>query len=432
MRVLPERIGSLGRRFANGAEARQHRVIEENDMIRRTMVIVAVMLILQAAPAMAVDPVKIGVLSDMSGVFQSIDGPGSVLAAQMAIEDFGGEVLGKKIDLVSADHQNKVDIGSAIAGRWFDIDGVDLIIDIPNSSVALAVQSVGKDRKKMVIISGAGSSDLTGKSCSPTGIHWTWDSDSYARATANAVVDRGGKDWFFIIADYAFGHSIERATSAAVRTYGGSVVGSVRAPFNTSDFSSFLLQAKSSKAAIIGLGNAGSDVINSIKQAREFDVGQDGSQRLVPLSFGIVDVHALGLQQAQDLLFTDAFYWDRTEATRAWSRRFFERQKAMPTKEQAGVYSATMHYLKAVAAVQKKDALAVIAKMRETPIHDFFAENGVLRPDGLMVHDLYLLQVKKPTETKYPWDYATIAATIKGDDAFASMNASECSLIRPN
>ena len=401
-------------------------------MVRPVMWMIAFMLTMWAAPAGAADTVKIGILTDMSGVFSSIDGPGSVLAAQMAIEDFGGEVLGTKIDLISADHQNKPDIGSAIATRWFDIDRVDVILDLPNSSVALAVQSVGKDRKKVVIVSGAGSGELTGKACSPTGIHWTWDTYSFARGTANAVVDQGGKDWFFITADYAFGHAIERDTSDVVRARGGSVVGAVRAPFNTPDFSSFLLQAKSSKADIIGLANAGSDAINTIKQAQEFAIGHDGRQKLVPLSFSIADTHALGLQKAQELVFTDAFYWDRTEAARAWSKRFFERQKAMPTKEQAGVYSAVLHYLKAVSAVQNKDPLAVIAKMRETPVHDFFAENGVLRPDGRMVHDLYLMQVKKPSESKYPWDYSTIVATITGKDAFRPLDQSECPLIKPN
>jgi len=401
-------------------------------MIRPAMTMIALAVTLTAAPARAMEGVKIGILTDISGVFSSTNGPGSVLAAQMAIQDFGGKVLGTKIDLVSADHQNKADIASAIATRWFDTEGVDVAIDLPNSSVALAVQSIGKDRKKIVIVSGAGVGDLTGKFCSPTGIHWTWDTYSFARATANAIVDQGGKDWFFITADYAFGHASERATSEFVRARGASVLGAVRAPFNTSDFSSFLLQAKASKATIIALANGGSDAINSIKQAREFAIGEDGREKLVPLSFSISDTHALGLEKAKDLIFTDAFYWDRTEATRAWSKRFFEHQKTMPTKEQAGVYSAVLHYLKAVAAVQHKDPHAVIAKMRETPVVDFFAENGVVRPDGRMVHDLYLMQVKKPSESKYPWDYSTIIAIISGRDAFRPLDQSECPLVKAN
>jgi len=399
-------------------------------MIRPAVRAIALGLSLGSAPAWAADAVKVGVLSDMSGVFASIDGPGSVLAAQMAIEDFGGEVLGKKIELVSADHQNKPDIGSAIATRWFDRDGVDLIVDLPNSSVALAVQSLGKDRKKMVIVSGAGSPDLSGKACSPTAIHWTWDTYSIARGTANAVLDQGGKDWFFITADYAFGHAIERDTSDVVKARGGSIVGTVRAPFNTPDFSSFLLQAQSSKASTIGLANAGSDAINTIKQAQEFAIGQDGRQKVVALSFFVTDVHALGLTQAKGLVFTDGFYWDRTEATRAWSKRFFERQKAMPTMAQAGVYSAVLHYLRAVAAVQSKDALPVITKMRDMAVIDFFAEEGVIRADGRMVHDLYLVQVKQPSESRYAWDYYKILGTIAGKDAFRPLSESECPLVK--
>src|SRR5262245_1823126 len=387
------------------------------------------LLLTGSVVANAADEVKIGVLTDMSGVLSAIDGPGALLAAQMAIEDFGGKVLGKKIELVSADHQNKVDIGQAIAARWFDVEGVDMITDLPNSSVALAVQNVGKNKKKVVIVSGAGTTDLTGTACSPTGIHWTRDTYAIARGTANAVMDAGAKSWFFITADYAFGHAIERDSADTVRSRGGTVVGNVRAPFNTADFSSFLLQAQNSNADTIALANAGSDATNSIKQAKEFGLTKDGRRQVIALSFFITDAHSLGLEAAKGLVATTGFYWDRNDATRAWSKRFFNVHKAMPTMTQAGVYSATMHYLKAVDAAKTKDADTVITKMREMPVNDFFASNGQIRPDGRMVHDLYLVQVKPPEESKYPWDYYKVLRTIPGDQAFRALLPSECPLV---
>jgi branched-chain amino acid transport system substrate-binding protein len=377
----------------------------------------------------AADGVKIGVLTDMSGPLSAIDGPGAVIAAQMAVEDFGGKALGQKIELVSADHQNKADIGSSIAARWVDVESVDMITDLPNSSVALAVQNIGRDRKKIVIVSGAGSPDLSGKACSPTGIHYTWDTYSVAKGTANALMDAGGKTWFFLTADYAFGHAIERDTADTVKARGGTIAGAVRAPFNTPDFSSFLLQAQGSKAEVIALANAGSDAINSIKQAQEFGLSKDGRQKVVALSFFITDAHSLGLETAKGLLLTTAFYWDHDAASRAWSKRFFERHKAMPTDAQAGVYSAVTHYLKAVEAAKTKDSGAVMAKMRATPINDFFATNGKIREDGRMVHDLYLVQVKTPSESTYPWDYFKIVRTIPGDQAFKPMQPSDCPLV---
>jgi branched-chain amino acid transport system substrate-binding protein len=374
------------------------------------------------------DAVRIGVLTDMNGNLASLSGKGSVVAATMAVEDFGGKVLDKKIEIVSADHQNKADIGTQIANKWIDVEGVDMIIDVPNSSVALAVQEVAKQKNRVFIASAAGTAALTGKACSPTGIHWTWDTYAAAVSTAKAIVDEGNKNWFFLTADYAFGHAMEADVSRIVKAQGGQVAGSVRHPTNTSDFSSFLLQAQASGADVMALANGGSDTSNSLKQAQEF--GLTKKFKIAALAIFITDVHALGPQAAQGLLLTTAFYWDRTPESRAWSKRFFERHGAMPTMSQAGVYSAVMHYLMAIAAAKTDQAAPVVASMKAAPINDMFATNGKIREDGRMVHDMYLVQVKAPGDVKQPWDYYKVLRTVKGDEAFRSLSESDCPLVK--
>jgi branched-chain amino acid transport system substrate-binding protein len=375
------------------------------------------------------DVVKIGVLNDMSGLYADLAGPGSVLAAEMAVKDFGGTVQGKKIEIVSGDHQNKPDVGASLARQWYDEGKVDMIIDVPTSSVALAVQQVAKEKGKLSIISGAAASDLTGKACSPTGIHWTYDTYALAHGTGGAMVKQGGDSWFFITADYAFGHALERDTASVVEKAGGKVLGAVRAPLNTPDFSSFLLQAQSSKAKVIGLANAGGDTINSIKQAAEFGITA-GGQKLAGLLVFISDIDALGLQTAQGLVLTEAFYWDQTDATRAWSKRFVEAHKKPPTMVHAGVYGAITHYLKAIDATKTDDASKVIAKMRELPINDFMTKDGQLREDGRVMREMYLFGVKKPSESKYTYDYYDQLATIPRDQAFRPLSESECPLVK--
>ena len=374
------------------------------------------------------DAVRIGVLTDMNGNLASLSGKGSVVAATMAVEDFGGKVLDKKIEIVSADHQNKADIGAQIANQWIDVEGVDMIIDVPNSSVALAVQEIAKQKNRVFIASAAGTAALTGKACSPTGIHWTWDTYAAAVSTAKAIVDEGNKNWFFLTADYAFGHAMEADVSRIVKAQGGKVAGSVRHPTNTSDFSSFLLQAQASGADVIALANGGSDTSNSLKQAQEF--GLTKKFKIAALAIFITDVHALGPQAAQGLLLTNAFYWDRTPESRAWSKRFFERHGAMPTMSQAGVYSAVMHYLMAIATAKTDQAVPVVASMKAAPINDMFATNGKIREDGRMVHDMYLVQVKAPADVKQPWDYYKVLRTVKGDEAFRSLSDSDCPLVK--
>jgi branched-chain amino acid transport system substrate-binding protein len=374
------------------------------------------------------DAVRIGVLTDMNGNLASLSGKGSVVAATMAVEDFGGKVLDKKIEIVSADHQNKADIGTQIANKWIDVEGVDMIIDVPNSSVALAVQEVAKQKNRVFIASAAGTAALTGKACSPTGIHWTWDTYAAAVSTAKAIVDEGNKNWFFLTADYAFGHAMEADVSRIVKAQGGNVAGSVRHPTNTSDFSSFLLQAQASGADVMALANGGSDTSNSVKQAQEF--GLTKKFKIAALAIFITDVHALGPQAAQGLLLTTAFYWDRTPESRAWSKRFFERHGAMPTMSQAGVYSAVMHYLMAIAAAKTDQAAPVVASMKAAPINDMFTTNGKIREDGRMVHDMYLVQVKAPADVKQPWDYYKVLRTVKGDEAFRSLSESDCPLVK--
>lgn len=389
-----------------------------------------VLLTLSAAFAQVSDNVvKIGVLNDQSGVYADLAGAGSVTAARMAVEDFGGKVLDKPIEVIFADHQNKPDIATPIVNQWIDIDKVDAVVDVPTSSVALAVQEITKNKNRVHLNSTAGTSDLTGKACSPTGIHWTYDTYALANSTGRALTADGGNTWFFITADYAFGHALQRDTSAAVIAQGGKVLGSVNTPFPNQDFSSFLLQAQASGAKVIGLGNAGGDMINSIKQAQEFGITA-GGQRLAGLLVFISDIHSLGLQVTQGLVLTTAFYWDRNEETRAWSKRFGERNGGrMPTMVQAGVYSAVNHYLAAIKAAGTDEAKAVVAKMREMPVNDFFAQNGQVRADGRMVHDMYLVQVKSPQESKYPWDYYKILRVVPGNEAFRPMDQGGCPLV---
>jgi branched-chain amino acid transport system substrate-binding protein len=375
------------------------------------------------------DSIKIGVLSDMSSLYSDIGGPGSLVAAKMAVQDFGGKVAGKPIEVISADHLNKPDVGSSIARQWIDQDHVDAIVDVPTSSVALAVQDVTREKGTVFLISGAASSDLTGKACSPTGVQWTYDTYALAHGTGGALVKQGGDTWFFLTADYAFGQALERDTSAVVTAAGGKVLGSVRVPLNTPDFSSFLLQAQSSKAKVIGLANAGGDTVNSIKQAAEFGIVA-GGQRLAGLLVFISDVNSLGLQTAQGLVLTEAFYWDQNDETRAWAKRFMAEQKKVPTMVQAGVYGAVTHYLKAIEAANSIDGKTVVAKMRELPINDFMTKNGKLREDGRVLRDMYLFEVKAPADSKYPFDYYKQLATIPADQAFRPLGESECPLVK--
>jgi branched-chain amino acid transport system substrate-binding protein len=375
------------------------------------------------------DTVKIGVMNDMSGLYADISGQGSVEAARMAIADFGGTVNGKKIELVSADHQNKPDVGGAIARQWYDNDKVDAIVDVPTSSVALAVQDVARERKKVFLISGAASSDLTGKACSPTGIHWTYDTVALANGTGSAVVKAGGDTWFFITADYAFGHALERDTAAVVTANNGKVLGQVRVPLNTPDFSSYLLQAQASKAKIVGLANAGGDTINSIKQSAEFGL-VEGGQKMAGLLVFVTDIHSLGLKTANGLQLTEAFYWDQTDETRAWSKRFMEKINHAPTMVQAGVYGAVMHYLNAIKAIGSDDGLTVVKKMKETPINDFMTKNGKILDNGRVIRDMYLFEVKKPADSKGPWDYYKQISTIPGEQAFKRPGGNECPLVK--
>jgi branched-chain amino acid transport system substrate-binding protein len=375
------------------------------------------------------DTVKIGVMNDMSGLYADISGQGSVEAARMAIADFGGTVNGKKIELVSADHQNKPDVGGAIARQWYDNDKVDAIVDVPTSSVALAVQDVARERKKMFLISGAASSDLTGKACSPTGIHWTYDTVALANGTGSAVVKAGGDTWFFITADYAFGHALERDTAAVVTANNGKVLGQVRVPLNTPDFSSYLLQAQASKAKIVGLANAGGDTINSIKQSAEFGL-VEGGQKMAGLLVFVTDIHSLGLKTANGLQLTEAFYWDQTDETRAWSKRFMEKINHAPTMVQAGVYGAVMHYLNAIKTIGSDDGLTVVKKMKETPINDFMTKNGKILDNGRVIRDMYLFEVKKPADSKGPWDYYKQISTIPGEQAFKRPGGNECPLVK--
>jgi branched-chain amino acid transport system substrate-binding protein len=375
--------------------------------------------------------IKIGVLSDMSSLYTDLAGAGSVLAAKMAVEDSGIEKKGFKVEIVSADHQNKPDVGSSIARRWYDAEGVDVIVDVPNSGVALAVSQITKDKNKVFLASGPGTSDLTGKSCSPNTVHFTYDTWMLANGTGTAITKHGGNSWFFITADYAFGHALERDTAAVVTKNGGKVVGSVNVPLNTQDFSSFLLQAQASKAKVIGLANAGGDTTNSIKQAAEFGIVK-GGQQLAGLLVFITDIHSLGLPIAQGLTFTETFYWDMNDNTRAFSKRFAPQDKGIhPTMVHAGVYASLLHYFKAVEALKSdSDGAKIVDKMKEMPTDDPLFGKGSIRVDGRAIHPAYLVQVKTPAESKQPWDYYKIVATIPADEAFRPLKDGGCSLVK--
>jgi branched-chain amino acid transport system substrate-binding protein len=383
----------------------------------------AVGALVLAAPASA-QGVKIGILNDQSGVYADYGGKWSVEAAKMAIEDFGGEVLGQKVELVIADHQNKPDLAVSIARRWYDVENVDMITELTTSSVALAIHELSKEKKKIDIVVGAASSRLTGDACQPYGFHWAYDTHALAVGTGGALVKAGGDSWFFLTADYAFGYALEKDTTDIVTANGGKVVGSVRVPLNSSDFSSFLLQAQSSKAKIVGLANAGLDTTNSIKQASEFGIVA-GGQKLAGLLMTLAEVNGLGLQAAQGLVLTEGFYWDLNDKTRAFAERYMKRTGRMPSMIHAGTYSSTLSYLKAVKAAGTKDPDAVAKKLKELPVDDAFAQGKVLE-NGRMVHDMYLFEVKKPSESKKPWDYYKLLATVPGDKAFFTAKESGC------
>ncbi|WP_452100164.1 ABC transporter substrate-binding protein [Bradyrhizobium monzae] len=384
----------------------------------RTLTVTAAILATTAAHAqISDDVVKIGVLSDMTGPSSTPTGQGSVTAAQMAIDDFGGSVLDKPIKLIVGDHQIKPDIGAAIARRWYDTEQVDLIVDVPVSAVGLAVQTVASEKKKLLVVTATGTADFHGKFCSPYTMQWVFDTHALAVGTAQEVVRRGGDAWYFLTDDIAFGHALERDATDVIKREGGKVLGSARPPFGTTDMSSFVLQAQASKAKIIGIAGGPPNNVNEIKTGGEFGLFQGGQQMAALLAL-ITDIDALGLQSAQGLLLTTAFYWDMDEQTRAWSKRFFAKMQRMPTMWQAGVYSAVTHYLNAVKAAGTDNPGKVASRMRDTPINDFFAHGGKLRADGLMVHDLWLAQVKTPQESKYPWDYYKVLTKIPGDQAF--------------
>jgi len=372
--------------------------------------------------------VRIGVMNDLSGPYAYVGGPYSVYAAQMAIDDFGGKVLGKPIELLSIDHQNKPDIASNKAREWFDKDKVDILGEVAASATSLAAIKIAKEKNRIVLLSGPAATRITNEDCTPITAHWTYDTYALAAGTGRAVVKDGGDSWFFITVDYTFGHSLEKDTADVVKASGGKVLGSVRHPFPSTDFSSFLLQAQASGAKVIGLANGGTDTINAIKQASEF--GITPKQRIAGLLISISEVHALGLKAAQGIYITEGFYWDLNSETRAWSKRFFEKMKRMPNMIQAGIYSSITHYLKAVKAAGTDETKAVMAKMKAMPVNDMFAKNGKLREDGRMVHDMYLTQVKKPEESKYPWDYYHIRQTIPGDQAFIPLSKSTCPLVK--
>jgi branched-chain amino acid transport system substrate-binding protein len=372
--------------------------------------------------------VKIGLILDMASLYADITGEGSVTAARMAIEDFGGKVNGVPIELVFADHGNKADVAAAKAREWFDTQQVDMIGDVAASATALAALEVARQKNRIIMFSGPGTNRLTNENCTPVSVHYAYDTYALAAGTGKGVIRNGGDTWFFLTADYAFGQSLEKDVSDVVRAAGGKIVGSVRHPLNTQDFSSFLLQAQASKAKIIGLANAGGDTINAIKAANEF--GLTKTQNLAGLLVFINDVHSLTLNTAQGMLLTEAYYWDLNDETRAWARRFFEKMKKMPNMVQAGLYSSVLHYLKAVQAAGTDETAAVMAKMKSTPVNDFFAKNGRIREDGRMVKEMYLFEVKKPSESKYPWDYYKLRATIPADEAFLPLAKSSCALVK--
>lgn len=388
---------------------------------------------LSQAPAADLPVFRIGVLNDQSGLYADIAGPGSVAAARMAVEDFDPEQRGFTVEVVAADHQNRPDVGAAIARRWFDVDRVDAIVDVPTSSVALAVSEIARDKDKVFLIASAGTSDLTGKACTPNNVHWTYDTWALANGTARAVIAHGGKRWFFLTADYAFGHALERDAQEVVTANGGTVAGHVLAPFQTTDFSSYLLQAQQSGADIVALANSGGDTINSLKQAQEFGIAKGGT-RLASLLAFLSDVHAMTLQVAKGLLLTEAFYWDLNDATRAWSRRFAARNGGrFPTMNQAGTYAAVLHWMKAIAAMDKdraRSGATTVATMKQMPASDPLFGTSTIRLDGRTVHDMYLFQVKTPEESRGAWDYYKLLGTIPAAEAFRPLSASACPLAR--
>ncbi len=383
---------------------------------------------LTAAAELTDGKLKIGVLSDMSGVYKALEGPGAVIAAEMAIEDFGGSVLDQPVEIISADHQNKPDIGASTAREWIDAKEVDMITALDNSSVALSVQGLANDKKIITMNTGAGTTALTEEQCTPYGIHYVYDTHALPVGTATAMVKNGGESWFFITADYAFGHSLRDNTGAVVESLGGEVVGNVNAPLSTNDFSSYLLQAQSSGADVIGLANAGQDTVNAIKQANQFRIVQSG-QKLAGMLVFITDVHSMGLDIAQGLQFTTAFVWNQNDETRAWSERFFERHGAMPTMVHAGVYSAVTNYLKAVEETGTDDSDTVRAKLGEMTLNDMFVKNGSIMANGSMLHDMYLVEVKKPEESESEWDLLRVVSKIPAEQAYIPLSESKCSLV---
>jgi branched-chain amino acid transport system substrate-binding protein len=380
--------------------------------------------------AQSAEPFRIGVMTDLSGPFSHESGTGAVNAVKMAVQDFGGKVLNKPIEVLVNDHLNKPDVAAAKAREWFDTLNVRMINDVINSGVALSVMNVAKEKDRIVIVNGSGSSRITGDACTPNSIHYAYDTWALARGTGNEIIKQGGDTWFFLTADYAFGHALEADTTAAVKAGNGKVIGSVRHPITTADYSSFLLQAQSSGAKVVGLAGSGTGFMNAVKSANEFGLTKGGKQSLAGLLVWVTDVDALGLESAQALTLTNGFYWDQDEASREWSKRFFALTKRMPTMSDAGNYSSTLHYLKAVAAVGSDDTQKVMAKMRETPIDDWFAKGGKIRIDGRMVHDMYVYKVKTPAESKYPWDYYKLVATIPADKAFRPLNEGGCPLVK--
>ncbi|MDB5502007.1 MAG: transporter permease [Tardiphaga sp.] len=393
--------------------------------------LLASVMAISATAAMAqTKPLKLGAILDMSGLYADITGPGSETAAKMAAEDFGGEVLGRKIEIIAADHLNKADLSASIARDMLDNQGVEAIIDVAASATALAASEIARARNKIIIFNGPGSIRLSNEACGPYTVHYVFDTFAQANVTGLATVKAGLDSWFFLTADYAFGQDLERDTTAVIQKSGGKVLGGVKHPLNTSDFSSFLLQAQSSKAKVVGLANAGGDTINAVKQAAEFGLTRSGGQKLSPLLAFISDIDSVGLETAQGLILAEAFYWDLNDETRAFSKRFQERTKRVPTSAQAGVYSSVGHYLKAVKAAGTTDAAAVMKLMKDTPINDMFAKNGRIREDGRMVHDMYLFEVKKPLESKGRWDDYKLLATVPGEQAFQPLEASRCPLVK--
>jgi branched-chain amino acid transport system substrate-binding protein len=404
--------------------------LEREGRMKTTYVLSALIALTMTGAVQAQTSVKLGVLNDRSGVYSDLTGEGSVIAARMAAEDFKAAEKGIKVEVVAADHQNKPDIGASIARQWYDQEGVDVILDVPTSSVALAVNGIAREKNKILINSGGGTSDLTGSQCSPNTVHWTYDTWALANGTGSAMVKRGGDTWFFVTADYAFGHALERDTAALVTKAGGKVIGTVRHPFPGQDFASFLLQAQSSGAKVIGLANAGGDFTNTMKQAAEFGIVQ-GGQSLAGLLVFITDVHSLGLEVGQGLVMTEAFYWDQNDQTREWSKRFAEKNGGkMPTMVHAGVYAGALHYLKAVEALKDKDTAKVMAKMKEMPTDDPLFGKGMIRQDGRKIHNMYLFEVKKPSESKGPWDLYKQLATIPADQAFRPLSEGGCPLVK--